>query len=68
MMKHPMPEQPSVWVPYVQVNDIRASTTKAASLGGKIIVDSQEIPGGGTFSVVQDPTGAVFGLFQTPPR
>jgi predicted enzyme related to lactoylglutathione lyase len=68
MMKHPMPEQPSVWIPYVQVNDIRASTAKAGSLGGKVIVDSQEIPGGGTFSVIQDPTGAVFGLFQTPTR
>ena len=68
MMKHPMTGQPSVWVPYVQVNDIHASTKKAGSLGGKVIVDSQDIPGGGTFSVVQDPTGAVIGLFQTPKK
>src|SRR4029077_18673274 len=53
MMKHPMSGQPSVWVPYIQVDDVRASTKKAGSLGGKVIVDSQEISGGvGTFSVV----------------
>ena len=68
MMKHPKPGQPSVWVPYVQVNDIRESTKKAGSLGGKVIVDSQDIPGGGTFSVVLDPTGAAFGLFQAPKK
>jgi len=68
MMKHPMPGQPSVWVPYVQVDEIRGSTAKARSLGGKIIVDSQDIPGGGKFSVIQDPAGAVFGLFQSPAR
>jgi uncharacterized protein len=68
MMKHPMSGQPSVWIPYVQVDDVRASTTKAGSLGGKVIVNSQDIPGGGTFSVVQDPTGAVIGLFQTPKK
>ncbi len=68
MMKHPMPGQPSVWVPYVQVNEIRGSTAKARSLGGKIIVDCHDIPGGGTFSVIQDPNGAVFGLFQTTGR
>ena len=69
MMKHPMAGQPAVWVPYVQVDDVRASTKKAGSLGGKVIVDSQEISGGvGTFSVVQDPTGAVIGLFQAPKK
>ena len=65
MMKHPMPGQPSVWVPYMQVADIRASTQKARSLGAHILRDVEEIPGGGTFSVIQDSTGAVFGLFQT---
>jgi uncharacterized protein len=68
MMKHPMPGKSSIWVPYVLVNDIRASTEKARSLGAKIIRDVEEIPGGGTFSVIQDPSGAVFGLFHAPSR
>jgi uncharacterized protein len=66
MMKHPMAGQPSAWVPYVRVDDVRTSTAKARSLGAKVLQDTQEIPQGGTFSVIQDPTGAVFGLFQVP--
>lgn len=65
IIKHPMAGEPSVWVPYILVNDVRASTAKARSLGGHIIRDTQEIAGSGTFSIVQDPTGAVFGLWQT---
>jgi len=69
MMKHPMPGMPSVWVPYVQVNDIRERTAKARTLGGRIIRDVDEIPGGvGSFSVIQDPSGAVFAMFQPGPR
>ena len=68
MMKHPMPGQPSVWVPYVQVNDVRASTAKARSLGAQVLQDTQDIPGGGIFSIIRDPGGAVFGLFQAPAK
>lgn len=67
MMKHPMPGQPSVWVPYVQVDDARTSTAKARSLGGRVIRDVESLPGnGGSFSVIQDPGGAVLGLYQSP--
>lgn len=66
MMQHPMPGQPSVWVPYIQVDDVRASTAKAGELGGRILRDVEHIPGdGGSFSIIMDPTGAVFGLYQS---
>ncbi|MDE2474866.1 MAG: VOC family protein, partial [Alphaproteobacteria bacterium] len=69
MMKHPMPGQPSVWVPYIQVGDLRARTAKAKSLGGRIIRDVEQIPGdGGSFAIIQDPTGAVFGLYEPRPK
>ena len=65
MLQHQMPGMPSVWVPYVQIDDVRARTAKAKSLGARIIRDVEEIPGdGGSFSIVQDPTGAVFGLYE----
>lgn len=65
MIRHPMPGMPSVWVPYVQVGDIRERTATAKSLGGRIIRDVEQIPGdGGSFSIIQDPTGAVFGLYE----
>jgi len=64
MMQHPMPGQPSAWVPYVDVGDVKAATAKAKSLGAQLIRDVSEVPNAGTFSIIQDPTGAVLGLWQ----
>lgn len=65
IMKNPVPGAPDNWLPYILVDDIAASTKKAQSLGGKIRKEVTEIPGMGWFSVIADPTGAVFGLWQT---
>ena len=46
MMQHPVPGAPSAWLPYVLVDDINAATKKAASLGAKIMRDTQEAPHG----------------------
>jgi hypothetical protein len=67
MMQHPMPGTPSAWIPYAQVENVRAATEKAKSLGAKIIRDVADIPNAGSFSIIQDPTGAVIGLWQNKP-
>jgi uncharacterized protein len=67
MMKHPMPGAPSIWLPYVAVDDVHASTEKARTLGARVLVDAQEIPGVGWFSVILDPTGAALALFKPKP-
>lgn len=64
MMKHPVPGAPSAWLAYVQVGDVRASTSKARSLGAKVMKDVTEVPGMGWFSIIIDPTGAPVGLWQ----
>jgi uncharacterized protein len=64
MMKHPMPGAPSMWLPYVGVDDIKAATAKAKSLGAKVIVDVCEVPGHGQMSVLSDPTGAAIALWE----
>lgn len=64
MMKHPMPGAPSTWLAYVQVADVKASTQKARSLGANVIVEPQEIPNVGWFSIFMDPTGAALAMFQ----
>ena len=65
MMKHPVPGAPSAWLAYVLVDDVRASTAKAKSLGGSVLKDVTEVPGMGLFSVIADPTGAPLGLWQS---
>jgi hypothetical protein len=64
MMKKPVPGIPDNWLPYILVVDAAASTKKARALGVTIAKDVTEIPGFGWFSVILDPTGAAFGLWQ----
>ena len=67
MMKNPVPDSPSFWLPYVFVADVAAATEKAKSLGAKICKEVTEIPGIGWFSVITDPTGATLALWQMNP-
>ena len=60
-----VPGGPGGWLPYVLVDDIHKSTQQAKSLGGQIMKDVTEVPDMGWFSIVQDPGGAIFGLWQT---
>jgi predicted enzyme related to lactoylglutathione lyase len=68
MMKHPVPGAPSSWLAYVGVDDVAAATAKARSLGATVAKDVTEIPDLGWFSILVDPTGAVFALWQSKPR
>jgi predicted enzyme related to lactoylglutathione lyase len=47
------------------VDDIKAATAKAKSLGAEICVDSQEIPNIGWMTIMNDPTGSRIALFQS---
>lgn len=62
MMPMPPGAGPSHWLIYWAVADTRASHAKAESLGAKAMVPPMDIPGMGTFSVLQDPQGAFFAL------
>lgn len=64
MMKNPVPGVPDSWLPYILVDDVASSTKKAVSLGAKVLKEVTEVPEMGWFSVIKDPTGAVFGLWQ----
>lgn len=68
LMQHPVPGAPSAWMPYVSVADVKAATAKASELGAKTLKDVTQIKGMGWFSVIEDPTGAVFGLWQDDKR
>jgi len=52
------------WVGYVVVEDLDAAVEKLKSLGGAVHRPPQDIPGVLRFSVVADPQGAVFIMFQ----
>lgn len=63
-----VPHGPAGWIPYVQVDDLRAATDKAEKLGGKIMKDMTEVPNMGWFSIIQDPAGSILGLWKANPK
>jgi predicted enzyme related to lactoylglutathione lyase len=64
MMTHPVPGAPSAWLAYVGVDDIKAATEKARSLGAKVMREPMEVMDAGWLSIIIDPTGAALGLWQ----
>ena len=67
MLKHPMAGAPSLWIPYVLVDDLAAATKKAKTLGAQIVKENEQVPNMGAFSIIVDPTGATLGLWQEKP-
>jgi uncharacterized protein len=59
---------PPHWMPYVAVNDCEATVDAIRAAGGGVEVPPTEVPGVGTFSVVKDPTGAVFSVMKFLPQ
>jgi uncharacterized protein len=58
------PGVPPHWALYFQVTNCDASTEKAKSLGARIYMSPTTMEGVGRWSVVADPQGASFSLFQ----
>ena len=65
---HVPPGVPPHWLIYILVNDCAAHTAKARELGGRVMVEPMEIEKTGYTSLIGDPQGAMFALFQPFPR
>lgn len=59
---------PPQWLAYVGVDDVAKSTARAKELGGKLIMDKMEVGDFGWMSILADPTGATFALWQAKPK
>ena len=62
-----MPEQPTAWLPYVQVDDVKVSMAKAVKAGAKAVLPYQEIGDMGAIGVFVDPAGAALGVWAAKP-
>ena len=65
MTKKEMKEQPTAWLPYVEVADVKTTLAKAKKAGAKVVVDYTEIGEMGAIGVFVDPTGAGLGVWAT---
>jgi predicted enzyme related to lactoylglutathione lyase len=57
---------PAFWLTYLTTPDVDASTAKAIELGANQLLEPTSVEGVGRFSILTDPQGASFGLFQNP--
>ena len=55
---------PDNWLVYFGTAAVDEDAAKARGLGATVVVEPTDIPGTGRFSVLIDPQGAAFGLFQ----
>lgn len=64
LQKKQMPEQPTAWLPYVQVDDVKATLAKVVKGGGKVTLEYQEIGEMGAIGIFVDPQGAALGVWE----
>jgi uncharacterized protein len=63
LQKKQAPEQPTAWLPYVQVDDVKATMAKALKAGGTAMLEYQEIGDMGSIGIFVDPQGATLGVW-----
>ena len=59
-----MPGVPPNWSLYIAVEDAAAAAARAGELGGKVIRDAFDVMTFGRMAIIQDPTGAIFNVWQ----
>lgn len=63
MQAKPMDSAPTGWMPYVQVDDVKAIVAKAVKAGATAMLPYQEIGEMGSIGVFADPSGSVIGVW-----
>jgi predicted enzyme related to lactoylglutathione lyase len=68
MFQNRDPNVPASWLAYVGVDDVAATTARAKELGATVCMDVMQVGDFGKMSVLQDPSGATFALWQSLDR
>lgn len=55
---------PSHWTPYIRVGDVDTIARRAASIGGKVLVQPFEVEGVARIALILDSVGAHVGLWE----
>ena len=62
------PDRPEPWpgntTVYIAVDDLAAYRKRILAAGGKILIEEQEVPGMGSFTLFADPEGRMMGLWR----
>jgi hypothetical protein len=63
-LQNDMPGVPPHWMSYVAVTDADETVKSATALGGNVIAGPFDVMTAGRMAVIQDPTGAMFSVWQ----
>lgn len=66
-MTAPMPDMPTAWLPYINVEGVDGVAQRAARLGGTVLHQPHDIPGVGRFALLADPVGAMIAVITPVP-
>lgn len=58
------PDQPVAWTTYISTSNAEETARKVTEAGGKVLSAPMQVMEEGTMAVLQDPTGAVFAVWQ----
>jgi hypothetical protein len=64
-MLRPRDDIPVHWTTYIAAQDADATVARAKELGATILSEPMDVPKMGRFAIIRDPTGAVFGIWQS---
>jgi len=67
MMRSADPRAPSMWLPYVAVDDCDATAEAARRLGGVVLNPPSDVPGVGRIATLADPVGAAIAVIRPAP-
>lgn len=56
---------PSHWTPYIAVSNVEETASKAASLGGHVVVEPLEVDGMARVALLADSVGALVGIWES---
>jgi uncharacterized protein len=65
---HRDPKIPPHWEIYIQASDCDSIASKAKGMGAKLYLPPKDFENVGRISVIADPQGAVFAIFQAPKK
>ena len=63
----PLPDRPGAhpaWLLYVRVNSVKDSVAKTVELGGRVLVEPEEVHGNSWIAIIADPVGAAIGIVE----
>jgi predicted enzyme related to lactoylglutathione lyase len=62
------PERPEPWpgnmTVYIEVDDLASYREQIRAAGGKILIEEQDVPGMGAYTLFTDPDGRMMGLWK----